>query len=150
MQSNAKTVKEYINSLPEDRKKVIANIRKVILDHLPKGFEEVMNYGMIGYVVPHKLYPDGYHCNPAQPLPFINLASQKNYISLYHLALYKGTLLDWFTDAWNESSAKKLDMGRCCIRFKKPEDIPYELIGKLASKMSPKQWIEAYEKNIKK
>jgi hypothetical protein len=150
MQSKAKTVDEYINSLPEDRKKAITAIRKVILKNLPKGFEEVMSYGMIGYVVPHKLYPSGYHCTPELPLPFISVASQKNYISFYHMALYEGSLLDWFTDAWNEVSTKKLDMGKCCVRFKKPEDVPLNLIGELVSKLTPGQWIEKYEKNIKR
>jgi hypothetical protein len=150
MQSKAKTVDEYVNLLPEDRKKVITAIRKVILKNLPKGFEEVMSYGMIGYVVPHKLYPSGYHCSPDLPLPFISLASQKNYISFYHMALYEGSLLNWFTDAWNEVSTKKLDMGKCCVRFKKPEDVPLNLIGELVSKLTPGQWIEKYEKNIKR
>lgn len=150
MQSKATTVTEYVDALPDERKKAINEIRKVILKNLPKGFEEVMSYGMIGYVVPHKLYPMGYQCNPSLPLPFINLASQKNYISLYHLALYEGSLLDWFTVAWRETSSKKLDMGKCCIRFKKTEDIPLKLIGELARKMTPRQWIEAYDKMIKK
>ena len=150
MQSNAKTVREYIDALPDDRKKVISAIRKVILKNLPKGFKEVMNYGMIGYVVPHKLYPLGYHGAPNQPLPFINLASQKNYISLYHMGLYEGSLLTWFKNAWKEVSVKKPDMGKCCIRFKKPGDVPLKLIGELASKLTPAQWMEEYEKRIKK
>ncbi len=148
MQSNALTVKEYIDSLPADRKKIMSDIRKVILKNLPDGFKEVMSYGMIGYVVPHKLYPAGYHCNTDLPLPFINLASQKNYISLYHLALYKGELLDWFTSKWDEISDKKLDMGKCCVRFKKPEDVPLKLIGELTARITPSQWIEQYEKTI--
>ena len=148
MQSNALTVKEYIDSLPADRKKIMSDIRKVILKNLPDGFKEVMSYGMIGYVVPHKLYPVGYHCNTDLPLPFINLASQKNYISLYHLALYKGELLDWFTSKWDEISDKKLDMGKCCVRFKKPEDVPLKLIGELTARITPSQWIEQYEKTI--
>ena len=104
---------------------------------------------MIGYVVPQKLYPNGYHCTPHLPLPFINLASQKNYISLYHMALYQGTLLDWFMDAWREVSTKRPDMGKCCIRFKKPEEVPLDLIGELVSKLTPEQWILEYEKRIK-
>ena len=126
----------------------MSDIRKVILKNLPDGFKEVMSYGMIGYVVPHKLYPAGYHCNTDLPLPFINLASQKNYISLYHLALYKGELLDWFTSKWDEISDKKLDMGKCCVRFKKPEDVPLKLIGELTARITPSQWIEQYEKTI--
>ena len=105
---------------------------------------------MIGYVVPHKLYPRGYHSTPNQPLPFINLASQKNYISLYHMGLYEGSLLTWFKNAWKEVSVKKPDMGKCCIRFKKPGDVPLKLIGELASKLTPAQWMEEYEKRIKK
>lgn len=150
MQSKATTVPEYIDSLPADRKKAIVAIRKSILKNLPKGFEEVMSYGMIGYVVPHKLYPAGYHCDPTLPLPFLALASQKNYISFYHMALYEGELLDWFREAWKEVSAKKLDMGKCCVRFKKPEDVPVELLGELVSKVTPKQWITYYESQVKR
>lgn len=150
MQSKATTVPEYIDSLPADRKKAIVAIRKSILENLPKGFEEVMNYGMIGYVVPHKLYPAGYHCDPTLPLPFLALASQKNYISFYHMALYEGELLDWFREEWKEVSTKKMDMGKCCVRFKKPEDVPIDLIGELVSKVTPKQWINYYESQIKR
>lgn len=148
MHSKAKTVAEYLQSLPEDRQQVMIEIRKVIKKNLPGGFEETMNYGMMGYVVPHKIYPNGYHCNPEQPLPFMGLASQKNYISLYHMGLYQGGLLEWFTDEWPVYSDKKLDMGKCCVRFKKPEDVPIDLIGTLASKMTPHQWIIHYEKSI--
>jgi hypothetical protein len=150
MQSKAKTVSEYIQSLPEDRAEAITKLRKQILKNLPKGFEECMSYGMIGYVVPHKLYPAGYHCTPELPLPFISIASQKNYISFYHMGLYEGKLLDWFQDQWKEHSDSKLDMGKCCVRFKKPDQIPFDLIGNLCSKMTPSQWIEQYEKVIKK
>lgn len=150
MQSKATTVPEYIDSLPADRKKAIVAIRKSILKNLPKGFEEVMSYGMIGYVVPHKLYPAGYHCDPTLPLPFLALASQKNYISFYHMALYEGELLDWFREAWKEVSTKKLDMGKCCVRFKKPEEVPVDLLGELVSKVTPKQWITYYESQVKR
>jgi hypothetical protein len=149
MQSKAKTASEYIQSLPADRAEAITKLRKQILKTLPKGFEECMSYGMIGYVVPHKLYPAGYHCTPELPLPFISIASQKNYISFYHMALYDGKLLDWFQDQWKEFSDKKLDMGKCCVRFKKPEQIPFELMGDLCTKITPSQWIEQYEKAIK-
>ncbi|MGQ0541889.1 MAG: DUF1801 domain-containing protein [Blastocatellia bacterium] len=146
MQSNAATPKEYISTLPDDRKDAVVKLRNAINKNIPKGFEEAMGYGMLGWVVPHKLYPGGYHCDPKQPLPFLGLASQKNYISLYHMGLYSdGPLLDWFTGEWQKASAKKLDMGKCCVRFKKPEDIPYDLIGKLVKKITPKQWIEIYE-----
>lgn len=150
MHSKAITIPEYIDSLPLDRKKAIIAMRKAILKNLPKGFEEVISYGMIGYVVPHKLYPAGYHCDPQLPLPFINLASQKNYISFYHMGLYEGELLEWFKEEWKEVSTKKLDMGKCCIRFKKPEDIPVDLLGELVSKVTPKQWIDQYESQIKR
>jgi len=149
MQSKATTPEEYIDSLPEDRRKIISQIRKVILKNIPKGFTETMNYGMLGYVVPHTLYPAGYHCDPKQPLPFINLASQKNHIALYHMGLYGGAYLDWFQKEWKKVSGKKLDMGKSCIRFKKPDDVPLELIGELASKITPKEWISIYEKNLK-
>jgi uncharacterized protein YdhG (YjbR/CyaY superfamily) len=150
MQSKAKTVTEYIDSLPPERKQIIGAIRKVILKNLPKGFQEEMNYGMIGYVVPHKLYPDGYHCNQLLPLPFLNVASQKNFIAIYHMGIYaQPKLLQWFQDEWKVYSTKKLDMGKSCIRFKKPEDVPIDLIGELAAKLTPQQWIEIYEKNFK-
>ena len=137
----------YINQLPTERKKVISKLRKTILEHLPNGFEEKLSYGMIGYVVPHKIYPKGYHCNPELPLPFINLASQKNYISLYHMGLYADQkLLNWFIAEYEMSGAGILDMGKSCIRFKDTVDIPYPLIGKLCSKMSAENWIKLYEK----
>lgn len=150
MQSKIKTVNEYIASLPPERAKVIASMRKEILKNLPKGFEEVMQYGMIGYVVPHKIYPKGYHVNPKEPLPFMSLASQKNHIALYHMMVYQGALHDWFVKAWKKATDKKLDMGKSCIRFKGPEDVPMKLLGELASKATPAEWIEAYEKSLKK
>ncbi len=151
MQSKAVTPKEYIESLPEERKKVLIELQKVILKNLPKGFVEVMSYGMIGYVVPHTLYPDGYHCNPKLPLPFINIASQKNFIVIHHLGIYASKeLLDWFTKAYAQQVNTKLNMGKGCIRFKPLDQIPYKLIGELASKMTPKEWIDLYEKNYKK
>lgn len=110
-----------------------------------------MGYGMIGWVVPFKTYPAGYHCDPKMPLPFISLASQKNYIALYHMGLYSNKkLLEWFTSEWKKREPKKLDMGKSCIRFKKVDEIPFELIGKLATKMTPKQWIETYESTMKR
>ena len=141
----------YINQLPTERKKVISKLRKTILEHLPNGFEETLSYGMIGYVVPHKIYPEGYHCNPEVPLPFINLASQKHYISLYHMGLYADQkLLNWFIAEYEMSGAGKLDMGKSCIRSKDIVDIPYPLIGKLCSKMSAENWIKLYEKSRKR
>ncbi|MBK7884988.1 MAG: DUF1801 domain-containing protein [Chitinophagaceae bacterium] len=151
MQSQAISVEEYISQLPEERQSAITQLRKEIKKNLPKGFQEVMNYGMIGYVVPHILYPDGYHCNPAQPLPFINIASQKSHIAVYHMGLYADTaLLKWFIEAYNNQAKVKLDMGKSCIRFKKTADIPFSLIGDLAAKVTPQQWIACYEKVLKK
>jgi hypothetical protein len=151
MQSKATTVDAYIAELPEDRQKAITELRKVIKKNLPKGFKEEMNYGMIGYVVPHSKYPAGYHCNPKLPLPFLNIASQKNFIAVYHMGMYANPqLLKWFTEAHAKASPKKLDMGKSCMRYKKPEDIPYKLIGELATKVTPEQWIALYEKAFKK
>ncbi len=150
MQSKANNVSEYIESLPDDRKKIISDIRMVIKKNLPKGFEETMQYGMISYVVPHKLYPAGYHCKPVDALPFISVASQKNHIALYHMMVYQGALHDWFVSAWKKTTNKKLDIGKSCIRFKKAEDVPLNLIGELAGKVTPKQWIEIYESTFKK
>lgn len=149
MRSEAKTPAEYFNSLPDDRRPAMTKLRSTIKKNIPKGFEEAMGYGAPGWVVPHKLYPAGYHCDPKQPLPFIGLASQKNYITFYHMGLYSdGELLKWFEKEWPKYSSKRLDMGKCCVRFKKPDDIPYELIGMLATKVTPQQWITIYEKNF--
>lgn len=151
MQSKATTVEGYMKELPEDRKDSITKLRNEIKKNLPKGFAEEMSYGMIGYVVPHKLYPPGYHCDPKLPLPFICIASQKNFVAVYHMGVYADPkLLKWFTDAHAKASAKKLDMGKSCMRYKKPDDIPYKLIGELAGKVTPQQWIETYEKNFKR
>lgn len=146
MQSTATTVEQYIAELPEDRQKAVNELRKVIKKNLPKGFKEGMGYGMMGWSVPHSLYPAGYHCNPQDPLPFMGLASQKNSINLYHMGIYANPkLLKWFQDEHAKASPKKLDMGKSCIRYKKAEDIPYRLIGELASKITPQEWIEMYE-----
>ncbi len=146
MQSKATTVDAYLAELPEDRQKAITELRKVIKKNLPKGFQETLGYGMIGYVVPHTKYPAGYHCNPKDPLPFMNVASQKNFIAVYHMGVYADTkLLKWFTEAHAKASPKKLDMGKSCMRYKKAEDIPFALIGELASKISVDEWIEKYE-----
>ena len=146
MQSKAATVDAYLAELPEDRQKALNELRKVIKKNLPKGFQECMNYGMIGYVVPHSKYPAGYHCNPKDPLPFMNIASQKNSVNLYHMGIYGDPkLLKWFQDAHAKASPKKLDMGKSCVRYKNLEDIPLKLIGELASKLSPDDWIKRYE-----
>ena len=151
MQAKTKTVQQYVGELPDDRKKAISELRKVLLKHLPKGFVEEMSYGMIGYVVSFSLYPKGYHCNPSLPLPFINVGSKKNYIALHHMGVYGSKkLLDWFVAEYPKHCKTKLDMGKGCIRFKKMDDIPYKLIGELAAKITPKEWIDMYEKIIKR
>ena len=151
MQSAAKTVNEYLNELPEERKEVFLKLRNSILNNIPKGFEEEMSYGMVGYVVPHSIYPGGYHCNPKLPLPYINIASQKNFIALHHLGIYANPeLLEWFTTEYPKHSTHKLDIGKGCIRFKKMDQIPFDLIAELAAKMTVEEWIECYETQIKK
>jgi hypothetical protein len=126
-------------------------LRESIITNLPEGFEEVMQYGMISYVVPHKLFSSGYHCNPKEPLPFLSIASQKSHIALYHMGLYANhSLLDWFVAAYAKAGAGKLDMGKSCIRFKKLNQIPFDLLGNLANKMSVEAWIATYEQQIKK
>ena len=151
MQSKATTVDAYINELPKERQEAITKLRKVIKKNLPKGFSEGMGYGNMGYSVPHSLYPAGYHCDPKIPLPFMGLASQKHFIAVYHMGIYADPkLLKWFTDAYAKVGVGKLDMGKSCIRFKKPENIPFKLIGELASKITPQQWIESYEKVVKR
>lgn len=150
MQSKAATVEAYLNELPEERQQALSRLREVILKNLPKGFSEGIGYGMIGYSVPHTLYPAGYHCDPKLPLPFISLASQKNFIALYHMGIYADPeLLEWFTKEYPKHSKTKLDMGKSCIRFKKINDIPYDLIAALVKKMTVKQWIALYEENLK-
>ena len=151
MRSEAKTVTEYLSSLPEDRQVPMDKLYKAIKKNLPKGFKEGMGYGMMGWDVPHSLYPPGYHCDPKQPLPFIGLASQKNFIAVYHMGIYSDPdLLKWFTTEFPKHSKRKLDMGKSCIRFKNMNDIPYDLIGELATKMTPQQWIDRYEEVLKK
>jgi hypothetical protein len=151
MQSKAKTAQEYYDQLPADRKGAMVDLRSAIKKNIPKGFEECMGYGMVGFFVPHKLYPAGYHCDPKQALPFIGLASQKNFIAVYHMGIYADPkLLKWFTAEFKKHSKAKLDMGKSCIRFKKPEEIPFKLIGELATKMTTKDWITLYESAFKK
>ena len=150
MQSKAKSVNEYLKDLPVERFKIISDLRNVILKNLPVGFAEEMSYGMIGYVVPKNIYPNGYHCNPKLPLPFMGLASQKNYISVYHMAMYDKRLIEWFSKSWSKRSNQKLDIGVCCIRIKKFDEIPIDLIGELARKINVKEWISIYESQIKK
>ena len=150
MKSTAKTVNDYLNELPEERKSAFLKLRKSILNTIPKGFEEQISYGMLGYVVPHSIYPNGYHCTPKLPLPFISIGSQKNFIVMHHLGIYANPkLLEWFTAEYPKHSIQKLDMGKGCIRFKKMDQIPFDLIAELAGKMSVDQWIECYETRIK-
>ncbi|MFV1885458.1 MAG: DUF1801 domain-containing protein [Balneola sp.] len=151
MQIKANTPEEYLEKVPVERKEPMEKLRQALLENLPEGFEECINYGMIGYVVPHSIYPDGYHCSPELPLPFINIASQKNFIALYHSGIYASEeLLNWFVEEYPKHVKTKLDMGKSCIRFKKPDQIPYELIAELATKMSVQEWIDIYEKAIKR
>ena len=147
MQSKAATPEQYLKELPADRKEPMIQLRNTILKNLPKGFKEQMAYGTIGYVVPHEIYPPGYHCDPKLPLGMVSIASQKNFIALYHMGLYANPeLLKWFTTEYPKHINAKLNMGKSCMRFKKPEDIPYKLIGELIKKVSVENWIDAYEK----
>lgn len=151
MTSKATTPEQYIQELPEDRVEAITKLRKVINDNLPKGYQEEMSYGMIGYVVPHSIYPAGYHCTPKLPLPFMSFASQKNSVNFYHMGIYANPeLFNWFTSEYPKHSSAKLDMGKSCIRFKKMDQIPFELIGQLVQKMSVEDWISCYESNFKR
>ncbi|PKD19574.1 hypothetical protein APR41_02920 [Salegentibacter salinarum] len=146
MKIEAATVEEYIAKVPEDKKPAIIELRNVILKNIPEGFTETLNYGMIGYVIPHTIYPAGYHANPKLPLPFINIAMQKNFIALYHMGLYADPeLLQWFKEEYAKLPLNKLDMGKSCIRFKNSEKIPFQLIGELVSKMSVQEWVDLYE-----
>jgi hypothetical protein len=151
MQSTAATPEAYIAEMPEDRRDAFNKLRKEIKKNLPKGFKEEMGYGMIGYVVPHTIYPSGYHCDPKLPLPFMGIASQKNFIAVYHMGVYAiPELMKWFTDAYAKQVPGKLDMGKSCLRFKKPENIPIKLIGELAGKLTVNEWIAVYEKKLKR
>ena len=151
MQSAATTIEQYLKDLPSERQEAMTKLRKEILKNLPKGFKEEMSYGMIGYTVPHSLYPRGYHCDPKLPLPFMGIASQKNFVAVYHMGVYSDkNLLDWFVKEYAKTVTAKLDMGKSCIRFKKPETIPHKLIGELAGKMTVADWISKYEKTFKR
>jgi Domain of unknown function (DU1801) len=151
MRSNATTPDEYVASLPDGRREAVAAIRDTVNENLPRGFKEIMAYGMINWVVPHELYPPGYHCDPNLPLGLMGVASQKNYISFYSMCLYgSASEMDWFKKQWPKHSDKKLDMGKSCIRFKKGEDVPLKLIGELAARITPEKWIEIYERAMKR
>ncbi|MEO9572109.1 MAG: DUF1801 domain-containing protein [Polaribacter sp.] len=151
MQYKATTPEDYISQVSEEQQETLKKLRKTINDNLPKSFEEGIQYGMIGYYVPHSIYPDGYHCKPKEPLPFISFASQKNSVNLYHNGIYAvPEIYDWFVAEYPKHCKRKLDIGKSCIRFKKFDEIPFKLIGELCTKLSAKSWIEIYETNIKK
>lgn len=151
MQYQATSPQDYISQLPEDRKAPVEKLHNLIKNNMPKGLEAGIGYGMLAYYVPKSIYPEGYHCKPFPPLPFINLASQKNFIALYHSGMYaKKELYDWFVSEYPKHCKYKLDMGKSCVRFKKTDDIPYGLIQELLGKMSVKEWISIYETAIKK
>lgn len=151
MQYKAESPEDYIKQIPEERQSTIKKLRKTIKDNLPKGFQECINYGMIGYVVPHTIYPDGYHCDPKIPLPFMSFASQKNSVNLYHSGIYANkNIHDWFVGEYPKHCKRKLDMGKSCIRFKKMDEIPFDLIGELCTKLSVDEWIDIYETVLKK
>lgn len=151
MQYKANSPQDYISQVPEERQEALIKLRKTITQNLPKGFEEGIQYGTIGYYVPHSKYPDGYHCNPKEPLPFMSFASQKNSVNLYHSGIYAiPEIHDWFVAEYPKYFKRKLDMGKSCIRFKKMEDIPFDLIAELCTKITVDQWITIYETNTKK
>jgi len=146
MQHHVSSVDEYNSQVPEPQRATIIQLREVINQNIPEGFSEQMSYGMIGWVVPHSLYPKGYHCDPKLPLPFLNIAAQKNFIAIYHMGIYaQPDLLNWFTNEFPKYSKLKLDIGKSCIRFKNPDAIPYQLIGQLATKLTVADWINLYE-----
>lgn len=150
MQAQGTTVEEILLHVPEDRLIPFNKLHDVIVKNLPVGFEPAISYGGLGYVIPHSLYPAGYHCKPAEPLPFAGIASQKGSINFYHMGIYSDpVLLNWFVSEYPKHSKQKLDMGKSCVRFKKMEEIPFELIGELMTKLSANDWIEMYEKNLK-
>ena len=151
MTSTVTTVDQYINEAPEDRRAALQKLRTIILENLPEGFQECISYGMVGYVVPHSIYPKGYHCTPELPLPFMSFASQKNSINFYHMGIYANPeLYEWFVTEYPKHSKQKLDLGKSCLRIKKPENIPFELIGELVKKISVADWIALYEKAFNK
>lgn len=151
MTIKARTIAEYVKQIPEDRQQVFEKLLSILRENLPPGFEECLSYGMPAFSVPHSLYPQGYHVSPQVALPFISIASQKNFIAFYHMGLYATPELNsWWQEEYPKYSKRKLDMGKSCVRFKKMDDIPFELIQKLAQKVSPEEWIATYEKQLKK
>ncbi len=151
MKAQGSTVEDILANVPDDRLAPFNKLHEVIVKNLPKGFEPAISYGGLGYVVPHTLYPAGYHCKPTEPLPFAGIASQKGSINFYHMGVYADQkLLEWFVSEYPKHSKQKLDMGKSCVRFKKMEEIPYDLIGELMKKMSAEDWINLYEQNLPK
>ena len=151
MQRDAQSATDYISQCPEERQEALEKLRAAILSKLPEGFQECIGYGMVGYAVPHSIYPDGYHCDPKQPLPFAGFASQKNFIAFYHMGIYgMPELMSWFVEEYGKVVKGKIDMGKSCVRFKKPEHIPFDLISELMSKVSVEEWITFYESNYKR
>lgn len=151
MKAAGKTVNEILVNLPEDRLVPFNKLHETIVKNLPKGFVAAMSYGGLGYVVPHTIYPAGYHCKPSEPLPFAGIASQKNSINFYHMGIYADPkLYDWFVNEYPKHCSHKLDIGKSCVRFKKLDDIPYKLIGELMTKMTVQDWIKIYETKLKK
>ena len=151
MTIKARTIAEYVKQIPEDRQQAFEKLLSILRENLPPGFEECLSYGMPAFSVPHSLYPKGYHVSPKVALPFISIASQKNFIAFYHMGLYATPELNsWWQEEYPKYSKRKLDMGKSCVRFKKMDDIPFELIQELAQKVSPQEWIATYEKQLKK
>lgn len=151
MRANGTTVEEILANVPEDRKDAFNKLHQVIVKNLPEGFAPEISYGGLGYVVPHSIYPAGYHCKPIEPLPFAGIASQKNSINFYHMGMYTDdSILNWFVTEYPKHTKQKLDMGKSCIRFKKINDIPFELIGELMRKLTVQDWISIYESKLKK
>ena len=145
------SIQEYLEALPEERRGPMEKLMETIQKNIPSGFEKTIQYKMIGFVVPHSIFPKGYHCDPKQPLPFVHIASQKNFIAVYHMGLYADkSLLHWFETRYRETVPGKLDMGKSCIRFKKVDQIPYGLIGELVEKMTVEDWVGMYEEQIRK
>lgn len=150
MQIPADSVDDYISKIPEERQEIFKKVFDAINDNLPKGFQENISYGMIGWSIPLEIYPAGYHCTPGSPLPFMALASQKNFIAFYHMGMYANPeLLDWFVAEYPKYSKRKLDMGKSCVRFKKMDDIPLGLLAEVSKRMTVQDWIDCYERNLK-
>lgn len=151
MQIQSVSIEDYISRIPEERQAIFRKLFDTINDNLPEGFSQGSSYGMIGWGIPLETYPAGYHCAPGTPLPFISIASQKNFIALYHMGMYaKPELLNWFVGEFPKYSKRKLDMGKSCVRFKKPDEIPIQLLAELCTKMSVQEWIDCYEEHFKK